>query len=252
MVEWTTGPEEGFEFAAERGFDFVELNMGYTFERTRIDPARVRRLADEYGLDVVVHLPYALDPGSPHEHVRDGACRELEASIDAAAEFGAEKGIFHATSWARPEKWDREEIRGYIYDSVRRVDAHARERGIEACVENLKTPFFDAGDFPDLFDRTDAAACLDTGHAHVTGQGAAAWDDLLRGYPGRVSHVHLNDTRRDDDDEHLPVGLGKLDFGALAAAMREADWAGTCTHEVFTYDPGYAARGKETFDRLLE
>jgi sugar phosphate isomerase/epimerase len=240
-----------FAFAAERGFDYVELNMDWTFERSRVDPDTVRDLAERHDLDLCVHLPYRLDVGSPHAYVREGSCRELEASIDAAVELGAEKGVFHASTFVRADKWDRETVRGHLYDSIVRVTDYARDRGFEAVVENLKSPFFDASDFPDLFDRTAATACLDTGHAHVTECSLAEQADLLRRHGERISHVHLNDTRIDETDEHLPVGVGRLDFAALADAIVETGWSGTCTHETFTFDDEPRAFGKRRFDRLL-
>ena len=243
--------DAAFELAAERGFDFVELDMDGAFERQHVDIETVRSLTSEYGLDLLVHLPYRFDPASPHEHVREGAVRELRAAIDTAVELGAEKGVFHATSMAHAEKWDHGQIRDYIFETVRRVHDHASERGFEAVAENLKPPFFDAGNFPELFRRTDANACLDTGHAHVTGQDAEAQADLLREHGDRIGHVHLNDTRRDDTDEHLPVGFGNFDFEALADAMKETNWSGTCTHEIGSTNPEYAAKGKAEFDGLI-
>lgn len=250
-VENGADAASSFAFAEAHGFDYLELNMDWTFERSRVAPDEIRALADRHGLDLCVHLPYRLDVGSPHEHVRAGSCRELEASVDAAVELGAEKGVFHASTLVRADKWDRETIRGHLYDSVERVVAYARDRGFEAVAENLKSPFFDAADFPDLFERTAATACLDTGHAHVTDCSLAEQADLLREHGDRISHVHLNDTRVDETDEHLPVGVGRLDFAALADAMVETGWSGTCTHEVFTFADEPRAFGKRRFDRLL-
>ena len=85
----------------------------------------------------------------------------------------------------------------------------------------------------------------------ATGVSMAEQADLVREHGDRISHVHLNDTRMDGDDEHLPVGVGKLDFAELAAAMVETGWSGTCTHEVFTFDDEPRAFGKRRFDRLL-
>lgn len=249
-VERDVDYAEAFRFAANQGFDFVELNMDHAFERQRIDAQAVRRAAADRDLSVVVHLPYQLDPGSPHEHVRRGACRELEASIDTAAAVGAEKVIFHGTSWADPEKWDRTDIQEHLYDSIRRITTYARDHDLTACVENLKTEFFDAGDFPALFERTNALACLDTAHAHVTGQSLATQAELVRDHSDRISHIHLNETRLNQTDEHLPVGLGRLNFSALARAIRDTGWIGTCTHEIALFDLEYAAHSKEAFDRL--
>ena len=251
-VEMEMEFESALDFAAEHDFDFVELNMDYAFERRRIDPEQVGRLAVDRDIDVVVHLPYHLDPGSPHEHVREGACRELEAALDAAAAMGAEKGVFHGTSHARIEKWDRETVQGHLYDSIRHVDAYADDVGVTACVENLKTPFFDAGDFPELFETTDADACLDTGHAVVSGQDGEDQADLIESHGDRISHLHLNESRIEERDEHLPLGLGRVDFESIVAAVVETGWSGTCTHEVWGFDLDYVAQSKRHFERLLE
>lgn len=250
-VENDPDREAAFAFAADHGFEFVELNMDHAFDRTRVDPAAVRASLAAHGLDAVVHLPYRLDIGSPLAHVREGACRELEAAIDAAAAMGAEKGVVHAKTFAHPEKWDRERVVDAVVESVQRLTAAGREAGVEVVVENLKGAYVDVFDFPALFERTDAAMCLDTGHAFVSGMDGAAQAAFLREHGDRVSHLHLNDTRVDETDEHLPVGLGKVAFEPIADAVRETGWAGTATHEVFGFDDAYVAQGKETFAAML-
>ncbi|MFC7225966.1 sugar phosphate isomerase/epimerase [Salinirubellus salinus] len=250
-VENGADEETAFAFAAERGFDFLELNMDHQFDRRRVDTEAVRDLAATYDLDLLVHLPYRVDVGTPLEHVREGSLRELEASIDTAVELGAETGVYHATTQVRASKWPHDQVRDCLYESIDRLTEYADERGFEAVVENVKSPFFDAGDLPDLFEETAATACLDSGHAHVTGQYGSEQADLLREYGDRISHVHLNETRTASGDEHLPVGLGKVDFEAIAEGMVETDWSGTCTHEVFTFDNEPRAFGKERFDELL-
>lgn len=253
MVEMDVSLQEAVPFAVEHGFDFLELNMENGFARDTVDPDDVRSRVETAGLDLVVHLPFRLDAGSPHEAVRDGACRELERSIDAALEFGANKGVFHVQSTVAADYWSSEEVRDAMRASIDRVSAYAAEREFEACAENLKGPFLDVGDFPGLLEEAsgDMRVCLDTGHAHATGHDTEWQADFLREHGDLVSHVHLNDTRREDTDEHIPVGTGMLDFQPLVAAMRETDWTGTCTHEVFAPELGPQRFGKRVFDGLL-
>lgn len=255
LVSWADSPNEYheiFEEAADAGFDYVELNMEAAFHRTRADPEAVREAATAHRLDLVVHLPYRFDMCSPHEHVRDGACRELEAAVDAATEMGAEKGVMHAGSLAEPERWGEEPIRAAIRESVRRLIEYGSENGFEVVAENLKG-LVDAGDLPALLAEADpnARMCLDTGHAYVTGMSGREQAALLRNHGERISHVHLNDTRIESDDEHLPVGLGRVNFEPLAEAMVETNWTGTCTHEVFAFDYSRVRHGKTQFDGLL-
>lgn len=256
LVSWTDSPEEYrevFETAADAGFEYVELNMEAAFHRTRIDPGSIRSAAADSGLDLVVHLPYRFDMCSPHEHVRDGACRELEAAVDAAVEMGAEKGIMHALSMAEPERWGEEPIRAGIRESVRRLTEYGIERDFEVVVENSKG-LVDAAELPELLAdvHPETRMCLDSGHAYVSGLSGSEQADLLCDHGHRISHVHLNDTRIDSDDEHLPLGLGALDFRPLVEVMVDDGWSGTCTHEVFTYDYDRIPQGKAHFDDLVD
>lgn len=242
-----------FRAAADAGFEYVELNMEARFSRDAITPETVRDVATAFGLDIVVHLPYKLDIGSPHEHARTGACRELEACIDTAHRLGATTAVVHASSAARPRHWDESRVVAGIHESVQRLHEYASGEQITLCAENLTGPFVDVRDFPELFVETDAAMCLDTGHAFVSGMDGHEQAEFLRTHGDRVAHVHLNDTRTTEDDEHLPVGLGRLDFAPLAAAIRDTDWTGSCTHEVFGFDSefAYLRAGKRRFDTLL-
>jgi sugar phosphate isomerase/epimerase len=234
--------------AAELEFDYVEVVLDGDHERTCIDPDAVRALADDHGLDLLVHLPFALDIASPFEHVRAGSRREVAAAIDTAAAFDAEKAVLHASSHAWSPAWDRETVQRHLLDAIRDLDAHASDRGVEICVENLKNRWFDIHEFPDLFDDTDASMCLDTGHAYVDGFDSGEIASFVADHPDRVSHVHVNDTRSTDRDEHLPFGSGFIDFEQVFAPLESA----TLSLEVFTLDWGHVEYSKQRLDEVLE
>lgn len=239
--------------AADHEFDYVELNMETGFAREQLDPGRVAAVTDNHGLDVVVHLPYHIDPCSPHEHARDGACRELEAALDAAADAGAHRAVMHAETFADHAAWATDRMREQIVSVADRLATYGRDRGVDVAVENLKGDYYDVHSYAELGTRSAASLCLDTGHAVVSGMDAADQAAWFREHASTVSHLHLNDTRRDDDDEHLPVGLGTIDFEAIAAAILDTDWTGTATHEVWAPSgPGpVATAGKPVFDSVL-
>ena len=253
VVEHQGDYRPAFAAAADAGFDYVELNMEARFSRGSVDPAAVRGAASDHGLDLAVHLPYSVDVGSPHEHAREGACRELEASLDAAAAFGADTAVFHAHSSVRPSHWETSRVVDAICESTQRLHEYGADCGITVCAENLPGQFVTVSDFSELFARTDAAMCLDTGHAYATGLDGHDQAAFLREHGDRVEHVHLNEARSDGADEHLPVGMGRVDFAPLADAIPETGWTGTCTHEVFSFDETfeYARVGKRRFDALL-
>lgn len=243
--------DETIAYAGETGFDFVELMMDGDHARTRIDGQvdRFREQADAAGVDLLVHLPFKLDIGSPAPHVRQGALDELVACLETAAAIGAEKAVLHAASQAWDAVWTRDHIQEQILAAVRTLDDAAADAGVELCVENVPNEYFDVYDFPRLFDETGAAMTLDTGHARISGMDSADMQAFLADHRDRVSHLHLNDTRR-PEDEHLPFGAGNLDFEQMLSPLQDG-WNGTLSLEVLTDNMDYITESKQRLDRLL-
>lgn len=242
-----------FDTAAANGFDYVELNMEAGYARHHTDPTTIAEHADANDLDVVVHLPYRIDPCSPHEHARDGACTELEAALDAAAGMGAHRAITHADTNAYPHVWDRDHIHAIITDVADRLASYGDRHGIDVAFENLDGAYHDISTYTIIADATPASLCLDTGHALTSGYDAADQATFIEQYGDNLSHIHLNDTRDTTDDEHLPVGLGTIDFERIVATLQRTDWTGTATHEIWspTGPTSTATAGKPYFDSLL-
>ena len=67
------------------------------------------------------------------------------------------------------------------------------------------------------------ALTLDTGHTECMGERPAA--DVLRGWPGRLVNVHVDDMLA-CRHEHLPLGTGDVDFAGLFAAFSRAGYSG--------------------------
>lgn len=252
---FTIGPgidvEDGTRWAADRGFDHVELLFDGPFARERLE--RRDDLAAYFegaSVDLVVHLPFALDIGSPFTPVREGAIAELVAGLDLARELGAEKAVFHSSSNAWDLGWSDDELRGFVRDSTREVSEAARERGIEPCAENVIDGPYDVTGFSALLEATDVSMTFDAGHARLAGFDAEASAAFLETHRERVSHVHLSDNRG-GGDEHLPVGMGTIDFSVVLAPLLESGWEGSMTHEVGTTDLSYVEGSQRALEALL-
>ncbi|MFB6167060.1 MAG: TIM barrel protein, partial [Candidatus Nanohaloarchaea archaeon] len=91
---------EAFEKAGEYGFDFVEIMMDGEDHRSNLQEDRddIIDALEDNDLDLAVHLPFSVDIGSPHEHVRHGSIEEILTCIETAASLGAEKAVLHAGS----------------------------------------------------------------------------------------------------------------------------------------------------------
>jgi sugar phosphate isomerase/epimerase len=90
---------------------------------------------------------------------------------------------------------------------------------------------------------------FDTSHALLAGMDEAGMAAFCREYGDRIAHLHLVDTR--GGDEHLPVGMGRIDFGTVFEGLADADWSGTATLEVGTEDYDTIALGRRHVEELL-
>jgi sugar phosphate isomerase/epimerase len=243
--------ERALAWAGEHGFDYVEILMDGDDRREQLEPVagEIRAAAGDAGLDLAVHLPFPMAIGTPHEHAREGALREQEACLELAGDIGAEKAVLHPESGAWRAAWSHEQVRPRVDDAVQRLTAYGADRGVEVCAENLFDKPYTIHEMDGLLERTDASMTLDTGHARVEGADESDVAAFLETWGDRVSHVHLNDTRR-PRDEHLPFGAGDIDFRTELSAL-DADWSGTLSLEVFTPNYDFLAVSKERLDDLL-
>jgi len=242
---------EEIQFVAEEGLDYLEVttdgdNHCEALAGGRGDELRGR--LEEHDLDMLVHLPFPLDIGSPHEAVREGAIEEHREVLRTVADLGARRAVLHPEASAL-SIWEDDEIRANIDRAVRELAAFGADRGVEVCPENLFDNHYTLENIEGLLAATDADLTLDTGHARVAGFDGAETAAFVREHRDRISHVHLNDTRG-PEDEHLPFGAGDVDFAAIFDAFGE-DWTGTLSLEVLTPSFEYLRHSTRALEDLL-
>ncbi|WP_227353417.1 sugar phosphate isomerase/epimerase family protein [Haladaptatus salinisoli] len=245
--------DDAIEWAENEGFEFVEVLLDGSYARERIADRceSMRRTLTAAGVDIVVHLPFAVDPGSPFAPVREGVVAEFTAGMDLAAAVGAEKVVFHPSSDAWDLGWTADECREFVHSGLDDLLPAAHERGLEPCLENVVSSYYDATTFPELLERYPGASMtFDTSHALLAGMPEAEMADFCREHADRIGHLHLVDTRN-DSDEHLPVGMGRIDFDTVFSGLADAGWSGTATLEIGTEDYDTIALGKRRVEALI-
>lgn len=245
------GWRDGIELAAELDLDFVELWLdGPTApDQLAEETEDIAAKASGAGVELLCHLPFPLDIGSPYDNVRAASVDTLKESIRVASAAGAQKGVVHPRSVAYAGAWSDSQIRTAVFESISELHQYGAERGLEVCPENLFESRFTVDEFDRLLSETPADMTLDTGHARVSG---VSGDDLLSfvdKHSGRISHVHLNESRH-ESDEHLPLGMGEMPFRQLLDRLRDADWAGTLSMEVMATDDDYIRMSKQKLDAM--
>jgi len=120
----------------------------------------------------------------------------------------------------------------YKIGFLKRLTERASGSGITVCLENLSenaihlAPVFAAVPLLNL--------TLDLGHAELLSKVNTSLG-FLENCPDRIKHIHLHDNRggtSPDDDLHLPVGEGEIDFHKIFQRLHAVHYKETMTLEL--------------------
>jgi sugar phosphate isomerase/epimerase len=67
-------------------------------------------------------------------------------------------------------------------------------------------------------------------------------------FTDRLAHIHIHDNHG-EEDEHLPLGSGKIDFKKVVKWLKLINYSQTITFEVFTSSDD-AVRSREHLKKL--
>lgn len=223
----------------DSGFESIEVcsfpaHLDY---HDRDNVARAGEKIRALGLrPVSFHAPFAdriditaLDPGA-----RAAAVGELLAACEAAADMGVENLVLHPG----PERAGRPPEEEFLTrmrnatESLNTVAERCCERGVHLVLENM-LPHLLFGHINDMLyllgsiRDCEVGTCLDTGHAHLSGELGM----VFRKLSGHLHLVHVNDNRGEHDD-HLPPGEGHIDWPWLVSELKRCHFAGTLILEL--------------------
>ena len=228
-------PVREVRWAAEHGFDFVDLTLeGPAAGVETLDIAALRAVLVETGLGIIGHTAWYLPFGSPVKEVRAGAVEAVRVTFAPFAELGARYVNVHVDKG----------ITAFAYDDTLRWNAEsfallaedARDYGLTIIVENVANNFNTPKAFRALLGaHPDLRFHLDIGHANVKGDKTG---DFLKAHAARLVHVHISDNKGVYDD-HLPLGVGTIDWREEIELLKGSGYDGTITLEIFTPDRAY-------------
>jgi sugar phosphate isomerase/epimerase len=228
-----------------RGFDVLEIFM----TRTHVDyhdreaVRAVRGWTDELDLNVwSVHTPIcesaqngvwgrAYSTASRTVAAREEAIRETVQAIEAARELSASVAVLHlgvpdvlATSTDQNDEAAAE-------GSLDVIAAACTKAGVRLAVEVIPNALATATAVAAWLDRDrdlgSAGACLDVGHAHMTGGAVEAIDAL----GGHIITTHVHDNRGRSDDHLLPFD-GTIEWTTTLTALAKHGYTGPLIFEV--------------------
>lgn len=242
MLHGKVGDFEAIRMIGEAGFDCVSYDfptcaLGDDYREYAV---RLRGCMLQNGLTCnQAHAPYLMSCGERFDlsepHYQMGV-----RSIEAAAVMGAKNIVFHAIDVsAEKKKVDFEE---YNIRYFHTLEPYCEKFGIHIALENLfrwdpKTrAHFNMLSTPDdlcrMIDRLSSpwfAACVDTGHAFITGTEP---EDFLRGMKrGTVKALHIHDADYISDRHRLPFAED-INWREVMLALKEIGYDGDVTYEI--------------------
>jgi sugar phosphate isomerase/epimerase len=214
-------------FLAEADFDFAEIDWKDP-NAARTALGELGQLREEYGIAYLAHGPNEGNPFDLAEIVE-----LLEPRVRELLMLAPELGITLYTQhlWLDPRFVSHEVIAGKL-DLLERWVKAATQAGVTLCIENLSEW---AEHLRGAFDRLPhLRMTLDVGHGEILSRTNASFG-LIASFSDRIRHVHLHDNKggsRVQDDLHLPIGAGSIDFAGILRALCSKGYDGGLSFEV--------------------
>ncbi len=233
-------PEIHLGGTARHPDDVIALSkLGLQFAEIPVtDPDNFQILQNEYrtrseatGLYYLCHGPREGDPNNI-ETLEAIYFPKLIRIISMMPELEMQLLTFHLWLDAR---FVREKTIFYKIDFLKKLTEKAADNGITVCLENLSENFHQLKDILAAVPALNLT--LDLGHAELLSNENTSFG-FLDNCLDRIKHIHLHDNlggTTPEDDLHLPVGEGKIDFNRIFQKIRSVHYTGTMTLEL---EPG--------------
>jgi sugar phosphate isomerase/epimerase len=230
-------PLQEIAWAAENGFDFIDLTLEHPKAGPDVvDGGAIRAALDAAGLGVIGHTAWYLPFASPVPRLRAAAIEEAVSTFSHFAAAGARLVNVHPDPGWRTVGIGTEQALAWNVAAFARLAGEAASCGLQLMVENLPNAHESVGAMRAMLDAHPSIGFhLDLGHAQVRGNRTP---DYLAAFADRLMHVHLSDNGGRTDD-HLPLGAGRINWERLIRMVKRAGYDGTITLEVFSDDRDY-------------
>lgn len=185
--------------------------------------------------------PSWIEPYQPYRQVRIDHTRR---ALDMAKELGAPCITTEPGGPLEPgQRW--EDALDLFCESLRPVADHAQAIGIPLLIEPEPGLLLEKAThyerFAQAFPHPGIGLNFDIGHMYcVNDDPASAIKQLAK----HIRHVHLEDIAATRVHQHLVPGAGVIDFKPVIQALRDINYQGWVTIELYPYidDPDVAAR----------
>lgn len=224
------------------GYPFVEISL-IDSDEVLHQTAELLKLREEYGIFYLVHYPNEdnpLDPGILEKRF----VPKIKKLIGISSELGISKGILHF--WM-DKRWAPPGLIPVKINLLSELVSFADQAGIVLCLENL-TERHDS--FSDIFDAIPKLRMtLDIGHGELLSSENTSLGFIRNLFP-KIAHIHVHDNHGGkgiDDDLHLALGQGRIDYPGIFSLLKEKSYDATVTMEVKPVDMPHTRKEIERY-----
>lgn len=244
--EWPI--ERIFRYAAEVGYDGIEI-IPLTFSKvvheiSQKERERIRDLAHSSGIEIVgLHSLLVWPEGFHISHVDESVRKRTQAHLQELIHLCADLGgkiLVHGSNAQRTVKddWNFEKAWQHARETFQICAQTAEERGVFYCLEPLRpveTNFINS-----VEEAIRMVEEIGNSHFKITVDCLHTLSNETDELPqvirkvfdkGQLGHVHLNDINR------RGPGFGRVLFVPVLKALKEINYKGYASVEVFEYDP---------------
>ena len=182
---------------------------------------------------------------SPIASIRDAAIGDVLGCLEFFEEAGAEIVTVHPDNG--PGAIELETRISLNALSFKILSDEAAKLGLTIAVENVPGVFSSVEALASIFESVPGLGfVLDVGHAFIRRNRFA---HLLSAFKDKLHHIHLSDNRLHEDD-HLPLGAGRIVWEDVVPAIKKAGYDSTFTLEIFSNDRRYIIASRDKLKEL--
>jgi sugar phosphate isomerase/epimerase len=250
--------DRAFAFAAECGYTGLEIApftiSTSVYDITATQRQSVRGLAESAGLEIIgLHWLLAKTAGlhltSPDAAVRQRTAEYLRELARFCGELGGKLMVFGSPQQrSLPEGVSRADGMRYAAEVLETTLPALDEAGVTIALEplttaetNFMTTAAEAVELAQMVDSPRIQLHLDC--KAMSGE-TASIPELIHRHHDRMVHFHANDPNRQGP------GFGALDFRPIFTALREVNYQGWVSVEVFDYAPGVERLARESIEYM--
>jgi sugar phosphate isomerase/epimerase len=212
------------------GYEFVDLTIEGP-NALDLDIKRAQAILEQYDLTVVGHTDPCLPYAYPIKGIQQACFTELTRCAEIFSALEAEVMNIHPCYACPPGM--KQDLVGLNIEALKPIASMAETFGLSVVFENYKAPFDSVSTYRNILDAVPGLKVhLDFGHANM---GPDDGQTFCQSLGDHIMHVHFSDNRSFKDD-HMPLGVGNVDWKKAVSALKSIGYDGTITLEVFCDD----------------